>query len=310
MSVTTPRTPLVLLIDDQEGTGGTVESILTPKGFVVLRAYTARQALDLVGKVSPDAVLVDADLPDMTGVDLVRELVATRTIQAATSILLLTSEELGRVQRLDALGAGAWDILPHPVDANELILRLDTFVRGKQEMDRIRDEGLTDPDTGIYNVRGILTKTREVAADAARHHRPLTCVVFGPTPERTAPTIGADEASAEAEWAALVEALRQVTRVSDTLGRLGPAEFAVIAPSTDQVGARRLADRVLEAVTAEAGHHGFGVESRPMTQLRAGIYSSGGESGTTAEELLQRATMALRKAQADEGSFRIRAYDA
>src|SRR5688572_13633034 len=149
-------TPLVLLVDDQEWTSRSIESILRPKGHVVLKAYTGQQALDLVQKVSPDALIVDVHLPDIDGIDLVRRLRASPTIQSMTPVLMITGGSVGRAERLEALGAGAWDILTHPVDPNELILRMETFVRAKQDSDKLRDEGLTDPGTGFYNTRGIL----------------------------------------------------------------------------------------------------------------------------------------------------------
>lgn len=304
-------TPLVLLVDDQEWTSRSIESILRPKGHVVLKAYTGQQALDLVGKVSPDAVLVDVNLPDGDGVDLLRRLKAAPTVHSTTPMLMITSGTIGRAQRLEALSAGAWDILTHPVDPNELILRMDTFVRAKQETDRVRDEGLTDPSTGFYNVRGILRRTKEISADAVRYDRPLTCIAFGPNAfvSQEADNEEAAAAAAEAISQPVAKALRQVTRISDTIGRLGPGEFVVVAPGTDPDGAVRLADRVLEALQAGAGL-GIGIGPDTIAQLRAGFCAVEGTEPTTPEDLLLRATMALRKAQADDGSFRVRAYEA
>lgn len=221
-------TPLVLLVDDQEWTSRSIESILRPKGFVVLKAYTGQQALDLVGKVSPDVLLVDVHLPDVDGIDLVRQLRASPNIPSMTPVLMITGGSVGRAERLEALGAGAWDILTHPVDPNELLLRLDTFVRAKQDADRIREEGLTDPATGFYNARGILRRARELGADALRSERPLTCVAFGP--QRFGATEAEQDAEVEAVNLRVAAALRLVTRVSDTVGHLGPGEFIVVAP--------------------------------------------------------------------------------
>jgi two-component system cell cycle response regulator len=302
----TDLTPLVLLVDDQEWTSRSIESILRPKGHVVLKAYTGQQALDLVQKVSPDALLVDVHLPDIDGVDLVRRLRASPTISSSTPVLMITGGSVGRAERLEALGAGAWDILTHPVDPNELILRMETFVRAKQDADRVRDEGLTDPATGFYNARGILRRAREIGADAVRYDRPMTCLAFGPQ------SFGAPGRSAEAAFEALglriSEALRTVTRISDTVGHLGPGEFVVVAPGTDQEGAVRLADRVLEAL--EAGTRVDAVDPELVRQVRAGFCAIRGNEPTTPEDLLLKATMALRKAQADGGSFRVRAFEA
>lgn len=300
-------TPLVLLVDDQEWTSRSIESILRPKGHVVLKAYTGEQALDLVRKVSPDAILVDVHLPDIDGVDLVRQLRKSATVHSTTPVIMITSATVGRAERLDALAAGAWDILTHPVDPNELILRMDTFVRAKQEADRVRDEGLTDPGTGFYNVRGILKRAHEIRADAARSDRPMTCIAFGPQLlGEGVQEEGAASGLAEQLGEPVASALRAVTRISDTIGRLGPGEFVVVAPGTDQDGALRLADRVLDAVTPASDQP---TGAQEIAQIKAGFCAVEGAEAMTPEDLLLRATMALRKAQAD-GSFRVRAFDA
>jgi two-component system, cell cycle response regulator len=299
-------TPLVLLVDDQEWTSRSIESILRPKGHVVLKAYTGKQALDLVQKVSPDALIVDLHLPDIYGIDLVRQLRASPTIPSSTPVLMITGGSVSRTERLEALAAGAWDVLTHPVEPNELILRLETFVRAKHDADRIRDEGLTDPATGFYNARGILRRAKEIGADAVRFERPLTCVAFGPQSFGDAADAG--HALVESGRERVAAALRSVTRLSDTIGRLGPDEFIVVAPGTDQDGAVRLADRVIEAL--EASPSAPDLHPKQAAQLRAGFCTLGGGQPTTPEDLLMKATLALRKAQADDGSFRIRAYDA
>lgn len=300
-------TPLVLLVDHQEATSRAIEGILRPKGHVVLRAFTGQQALDLVSKVSPDAVLVDVGLPDGDGIDLIRQLKAAPTIHSTTPILSISNGELGRVDRLEALNAGAWDVLAHPVDPNELILRMDTFVRAKQEADRVRDQGLTDPETGFYNVRGILQRAKEISADAQRFDRPLTCIAFGPQSVEAGAGSSGDDTEVS-RW--IAEALQSVTRICDTIGTLGPGEFVVVAPGTDQDGALRLADRVLEAIAASSGRGGFGLAEESAAQIRAGLYAVPGDEPTAPEDLLLRATMALRRAQTDGGSFRVRAFEA
>jgi len=304
-------TPLLLLVDDQEWTSRSIESVLSPKGHVVLKAYTGQQALDLVTKVSPDAILVSVDVPDSDGIELIRRLKESPTIHSSTPILSIANAALSRVERLEALGAGAWDVLSHPVDANELILRLDTFIRAKQESDRVRDDGLTDPATGFYNVRGILQRAREISADALRFDRPVTCVAFGSHQVEGSPRADGEELGGVHDVSRpIAEALRTVTRICDTIGSLGPGEFVVVAPGTDQDGAVRLADRVLEALKADSEREGYGINAESLAQIRAGVFVASTNESTAAEDMLLRATMALRKAQEDDGSFRVRAYDA
>ena len=242
----------------------------------MLRAFTGQQAIDLAGKVSPDAVLVKMTLPDFDGIELVRVLGRAPTIHATTPILMVSDDSVGKAERLEALGSGAWDVLAEPIDPNELILRLDTFIRAKQEADRVRDDGLTDPATGFYNVRGILQRVKEITADAGRHDRALTCVAFGSRPSADGTMIPSPELERTMSEP-VAAALREATRLSDTIGRLGPGEFVVIAPGTDQEGAIRLADRVLEALDSDPEREAYGVSTESLAQVRAGFCALQGE---------------------------------
>src|SRR5215218_5777770 len=64
------RPPLVLVANDQEWSARSLESILGPNGYAVLRAYTGRQALDLAKTTQPDIVILDSKMSDMTGIEL------------------------------------------------------------------------------------------------------------------------------------------------------------------------------------------------------------------------------------------------
>ena len=299
-------TPLILIVDDQELNMRTFENVLRPKGYVVLKAFTGRQAMDLSSKVSPDAILLARHLPDADGIELMRALKATATVHGTTPIIITASAAPGNAERLQALGAGAWEVLEHPFDPNELLLRLDTFVQAKQEADRMRDEGLTDPTTGFYNVRGVLKRTKELSADAVRFGRPLTCIAFGTRGTRASDVPERTERDDDSLARRVSQALRDVTRTSDAVGKLGEDEFVVVAPGTERDGARRLADRILEALEQTAGP----VDDEISQVLRAGFHSVEGTDQPSPEDLLLRATMALRRAQKDEDSFRVRSYQA
>ena len=297
------RTPLALVVDDQEWTARSLESILSPSGYAVLKAYTGRQALELARKVQPEILIIDMHLPDMRGVDVCREVRALPNIRASTPIVMLTTSPLGRAERIEALRAGAWEVVRPPFDPEELILKIGAFVTAKQEADTAREESLLDPITGFYNVKGLLKRVGEVTAEATRSRRPLACVVLGMD-------MGRDDARGDSEGQSvpdgLTTALASTARVSDIMGRLGEANFVVVAPGTDPGGAHRLAMRLLAAVDDGVSGSAVGLPPR----LLAGYYAVNDteESPVTPVDLLTRATLALRSAQADETGQRIHAY--
>jgi PleD family two-component response regulator len=230
-----PRPPLVLVANDQEWSARSLESILAPNGYAVLRAYTGRQALERARSARPDLIILDAQMPDLHGVEVCQQLRADPRFPATVPIIITTAGPSGRAQRLEAYQAGAWEFLGQPLDGESLLLRLRTFLLAKFEADSLLEEGLLDAATGLYNMRGLSRRAREVGADVLRRRAPLACVVFAADP-------GADPDGATTR--SVSDILRQHGRASDVIGRLGDTEFAVIAPSTPASGAVQLVERI------------------------------------------------------------------
>lgn len=305
-----PRTPLAIVVDDQEWTARSLESILSPAGFAVLKAYTGRQALDLVQRVKPDLIFVDLGLPDVDGKELCRTLLRQGSVRRSTPLLALCTTRPPREERLEILRAGAWDIISLPLDPEELVLRLQSMVRAKQEVDEAVERSLLDSETGFYNVKGLMRRLTELAAESRRYLRPLACVVVGPRDDSGTQSIlreilAADLAAAASQGngeseapsgsiPAMVDSLARVTRLSDAKGLLGDQHFVILAPDTDIKGAQRLAERVLDGYT-EAGE--------PGEPICIGLYATdhGGDDPPRPGDLLTRATTAFRRAQHHSG---------
>jgi two-component system, cell cycle response regulator len=290
-----PGTPLVLVINDEEWTTRSIESILKPHGYAVLMAYTGRQGLELASKIRPDILLVDLRLPDVTGIDLCARLRELPTVRPSTPMLLFTSGSIDRAERLAAFRSGAWGVLQPPFNPEELLAQLEPFVAAKQDADTAFETSHLDPLTGFYNMRGLLRRVVEITADTARSRRPLACVALGPVKRD-------DGVSGEGGLdfsRSLGNILLSVTRLSDAVGRMGEDDFVIVAPGTDQEGAARLVERIAWAVENGAtGNSGL----RDL-EMRTGFYATsegGSDDPVVPEELLRRATEALRKAQVSE----------
>ena len=299
--------PLVLIANDQEWSARSLESILGPSGYSVVRAYTGQQALERARTAQPDLIILDAQMPDIHGFEVCRLLRSDPRFSATTPIIITTSGPSGRTQRLEAYRAGAWEFLGQPLDGEALLLKLATFLQCKEEVDSLRDESLLDPGTGLYNMRGLARRAHEIGADAFRRRDPLACVVLSPELEGFGPDEPPDEETQRiAEQVG--QLLKRAGRSSDAIGKLGHLEFAVIAPATTSEGALRLIQRV-----------GGSIESSPipvrggerLVKVRAGYCAvpDFAESPIDAVELLLRATTALRELKRDGDSEQVRAFD-
>ena len=283
------------MVSEHEWGTLSLESVLGPSGYAVLRTFNGRQAIERIASVAPDVVFVDERLPDMEGVQLCRILRQQSNISASTPIIIVGSEQVSRQQSMGALRAGAWDYLRQPVDAEQLLLRLESYLRAKFEADRARDESLLDQSTGFYSMRGLLRRARELASEAQRYRRSLACVVISPD-------IGSSGAVELEQTDGLIDRMasmfRATNRTSDAIGRLGPHEFVLLAPETDAAGAQRLAERLRAAVAALNQERGG-----PAIRLRIGCFAVDDFASSEIEpvEMLTRATLALRLSQADDG---------
>ena len=175
-----PPPPLVLVANDQEWSARTLESVLGQAGFAVVRAYTGKQAVDVARRTQPDAVILDVGMPDIGGIEVCHLLRTDVGLSQSTPIVMTTAGPASRALRLEALRAGAWELLGEPIDSEALLLKMHAFVQSKREIDRVRDSAVIDPVTGLYNVRGLARRAKEIGADAARRHAALACVVVAP----------------------------------------------------------------------------------------------------------------------------------
>lgn len=295
------RPPVVLIVDDQEWSTRSLESILAPSGFAVMRSFTARSGLERARAHVPDIVIVDVDLPDGNGFDLCRSLREDSRLGERTPILVSCPERPTRQQRLDAFRSGAWDVIGYPVDPEELVFKLEAYARAKFESDRRQDAGLIDEPTGFYNLKGLQRRADEMSSWAYRAGAALACVVFSPV---TSPDD--IEAAIPDVVRAVSQALKAAGRRSDVIGRLGQSEFAVLAPNTDASGAVKLAERLAEVIRSRGE-----TEPGSRVELRAGYdaVANARETPATAKDLLRHATIALRKSRANGDREWVHAFE-
>jgi diguanylate cyclase (GGDEF)-like protein len=299
--------PLVLIANDQEWSARSLESILGPSGYSVVRAYTGQQALERARTSQPDIIILDAQMPDMHGFEVCKALRSDPRFSSTTPIVITTSGPSGRTQRLEAYRCGAWEFLGQPLDGEALLLKLGTFLQSKQQVDILREENLLDSGTGLYNMRGLARRAREIGADALRRREALACVVFAPeTDTETDEDAPGEELLRLSDQVGTV--FREVGRGSDAIGRLGATEFAVIAPATGPDGALRLVSRLGAAVEATRIPVRGGERS---VRVKAGYCAvpDFAEASVDAVELLLRATTALRDLKRGGEDERVRAFE-
>lgn len=309
MAESAPSRPLLALIaNDQEWSMRSLESILQPSGYAVIRAYSGAQTIERAREFAPDLIILDANLPDVPGVEVCRSLREDPRISFCSPILITTAGRRTREERLEAFTAGAWDFIGLPLDAEEFLLRLNAYLRLKVESDRTREDSLVDPLTGLYNLKGLMRRARELGSDAYRNGRPLACVAFAPDVRSLGRQAERPDETFWLDVQRLAQLFKTAGRVSDAIGRVRLGEFLVVAPGTDEAGALKLAKRLSEAAAA---HFLQQMDAASVPKLLAG-YDAVSDLRLAAKQsaaLLAGATTALRQSQAEPDGPTIRRYE-
>ena len=115
----------VLLIEDDSATAASIELMLKSEGFNVYTTDLGEEGIDLGKIYDYDLILLDLNLPDMSGLDVLRQLRVGR-INTPVMILSGTAEIDMKVK---SFGGGADDYMTKPFHKDELVARIHAVVR-------------------------------------------------------------------------------------------------------------------------------------------------------------------------------------
>ena len=115
----------VLLVEDDPTTAKSIEMMLTHANLNVYATDLGEEGIDLAKLYDYDIILLDLNLPDMTGHDVLRQL---RLARIETPILILTGSD-DTENKIRGFGFGADDYLTKPFQREELVARIHAIVR-------------------------------------------------------------------------------------------------------------------------------------------------------------------------------------
>ena len=123
----------VLVADDEAPLAELLRRILIKEGYGVEVAGTGTAAIETLPVYKPHLVLLDVNMPGMSGIHVCRRIKQDPT-HRLTPVVLITGMAQ-REKRLEGLDAGADDFLSKPVDIQELLARVKTLIRIKRYTD-------------------------------------------------------------------------------------------------------------------------------------------------------------------------------
>ncbi len=128
----------ILVVDDNIATRYSVRRVLEHHGFQVDEAGTGRAGLDAVDGKDYAALVLDVNLPDMSGFDVVRELRSQRRTRLLP-VVHVSAASVSTGDLITGLDAGADAYLIHPVDPDVLLATLRSLLRARRAEDALRE---------------------------------------------------------------------------------------------------------------------------------------------------------------------------
>lgn len=235
----------VLIVDDSPESLAIAEARLAKDGLDVVCAAGGRAGLDAARRERPDLILLDVDMPDLSGFEVCRALKADPDLGMIPVVFLTVMGDTG--QKVRGLDLGAVDYIMKPFDAVELGARVRAALRTKRLQDLLIEHAHLDPLTELPNRRALMERLGREWARFQRHGGMLSFIMadidrFKVVNDSYGHSIG--DRFLQQVAGAITAECRQV----DLPARYGGEEFAIVVPDESPPRAARLAERCRRGV--------------------------------------------------------------
>jgi len=244
--------PRIAIVDDLKTSTLLLKNYLSPLRDLEVSVFTDPvHAIAWCGEYEPDLVLVDYMMPEMDGLEFIRQLRDDRRLKDTPVIMI--SAVTKKETLYEALELGDTDFLRKPVDPMELLARTRNMLelRTRQRALKIANDQLsrlatTDTLTGLRNRRFFVGAVARSTEEVLVHGTPSSLAVididfFKSVNDRFGHDGGDDVLRTVAKR------LNAGVRRNDIVGRTGGEEFAVLFEGIGAHGAQAFCNRLLEA---------------------------------------------------------------
>ena len=292
-----PEDRRILVIDDDPDSLSIIAEALRWEGYQVHTAVSGSEGLAQIQGWSPDLILLDVNMPEMDGMETLKDL---RHRSNYVSVMFI-SGNTSTTHVISGLDAGADDYIPKPFEPLELLARVRTQLRIKDLNDQLRVANdqlkeLVDTDdlTGLFNMRSVYQRVEAELLRAKRFNRQV-CVVMMDMDYFKTVNDGHDHLFGSFVLSEVGGIIRKCIRNIDMGARYGGDEFLMLLTETNAEGAAKFCERLRNMI----GNHTFisGKDSIKLTCSVGFAITSPGDGQTDARGLVRSADHALYEAK-------------
>ncbi len=293
--------PTVLVIDDSPDVHRLLSVQLKHEDLALAAADTGEAGLALAHEKPPAMILLDLDMPGLSGFEV---LVTLKNDPDLMHIPVIVLSGLGSAQdKVAAFDLGAVDYITKPFNLTELRVRVRSALRMHHLVQMLAQRARIDGLTGLWNRAYFDKRWGDEVASSIRHQRPLTLAMIDVDHfKRVNDQYG--HPTGDVVLQGLARIMLRESRQEDIACRYGGEEFALIMAETGPKAAHAVCERIA-ATVRESRWPGLGVN---RVTVSIGIVGTDRAAGAGAAEWLQVADQLLYKAKS-EGRDRILSGD-
>ena len=209
----------ILVIDDLPENVFMLQDRLEHEGYEVITAYDGKSGIEKVRSERPDLILLDVMMPDITGIEACKILVADKET-AGIPIILVTAKS-GADDTKEGLEAGAFDYIKKPFNRIELVARVKSALK------------LSDANKLILDAEKKNTFVATVVTANHKIKQPLTLLSLSSSAIKR--ELGKDEISRESLLGRLKYIDIAIKEISEVLDKLDSIKDPVITDYTNSV---------------------------------------------------------------------------
>lgn len=118
----------ILIVDDSKTMLMSMEGMLKRANFNVKTAASGKEALNIVEAFAPDLMITDLNMPEMNGIDLIKQVKQKPSMRFKPVLMLTTESQQSKREEAKAAGATGW--LVKPIQSNNLIAVIKQILPG------------------------------------------------------------------------------------------------------------------------------------------------------------------------------------
>ena len=244
--IVTDKKATVLLIEDDQIQRQLMIRRLDKMGFRTVEASNGAEACEVIEKAEIDVAIVDWELPDIKGPDIIAKYCDNEQLMIPF-IMLTAYNDPEKISF--ALDKGAFDFLKKPANKVELEARLRSAIKFRNLQQKYLELAIRDPLTGLYNRRYLERQMVFTLANLADEDLSVALIDIDYF-KKVNDTHGHDVGDVVLKQ--MAHLLSANLRVFDYVCRIGGEEFVVVLPQTKKSDAQFVLNRILEQARARS----------------------------------------------------------